>query len=190
MTDFACSIALKEWAVICRALETGQQTLLLRKGGIAEGQGGFRPEHERFWLYPTQFHQTAEQLTPETASLLTSAQELRLSNNDLMLRSLAVVEQVEYLTNLEQILALQGLHGWSEEVVRQRFAYRKAGLFLFLLRVYRTAQMHAVTETAGMAGCKSWVELPDALPTGLLAPVLSDPQFAEQRTSLQNRLFA
>jgi len=28
--------AFKEWAVICRALAVGKQSLLLRKGGIAE----------------------------------------------------------------------------------------------------------------------------------------------------------
>ena len=32
-------LALKEWAVICDLLATGRQTLVLRKGGIAEEQG-------------------------------------------------------------------------------------------------------------------------------------------------------
>ena len=36
------SVAFKEWASVVRALETGQQTVILRKGGIAEEGRGCR----------------------------------------------------------------------------------------------------------------------------------------------------
>ena len=65
-----CRIALKEWGVVCRALATGVQAVLLRKGGISEPGGVFRCEHDEFWLYPTRFHQGAESLTPAGAALL------------------------------------------------------------------------------------------------------------------------
>ena len=51
------SVAFKEWAVICAALASGKQSLILRKGGIAEEGGGFKPEHSEFLLYPTYFHE-------------------------------------------------------------------------------------------------------------------------------------
>jgi len=188
MTDSACSIALKEWAVICRALETGKQTILLRKGGIAEGQGGFRPEYPRFWLYPTQFHQTAEQVTSDIAPLLSGTAELRTAAGELVLRSLAVVEEVHYLKRLDQALSLAGLHGWSEEVVRQRFAYRQPGLYLFVLRVLRSELNHPVMESAEMAGCKSWVELPTTLHVGNPTPVLTDDAFAAIQESIRSRI--
>ena len=35
----ALQVALKEWATVCHALETGRQTVLLRKGGIYEAAG-------------------------------------------------------------------------------------------------------------------------------------------------------
>ena len=57
----------KEWAVIVEALGQGEQIVILRKGGIAEGRDGFRAEHERFWLFPTRFHQQAEGVVPEVA---------------------------------------------------------------------------------------------------------------------------
>src|SRR5687768_3845167 len=41
-------VALKEWATVCTALETGRQILLLRKGGIHETGGQFELEHSRF----------------------------------------------------------------------------------------------------------------------------------------------
>ncbi len=37
-------IAFKEWAVIVDALGRGDQILILRKGGISEGRGGFQIE--------------------------------------------------------------------------------------------------------------------------------------------------
>ena len=36
-------IAFKEWAAVCRALASGRQSLIIRKGGIAEAGGVFAP---------------------------------------------------------------------------------------------------------------------------------------------------
>ena len=58
MTDPAAPpTGFKEWAFICEALGQGVQTIILRKGGISEGRGGFQIEHDRFFLYPTFDHQ-------------------------------------------------------------------------------------------------------------------------------------
>jgi len=58
------AMAFKEWAVVCAALGSGQQSLILRKGGIHEGRGGFRVAHPEFWLFPTGFHQSLDILLP------------------------------------------------------------------------------------------------------------------------------
>src|SRR6185437_3452434 len=55
-------IALKEWAVVCRALESGRQVVLLRKGGIYEAAGEFEVEHREFLLFPTYLHQNLKML--------------------------------------------------------------------------------------------------------------------------------
>ena len=57
-----CAVAFKEWAGICDALGAGRQCVILRKGGIAEGPGGFAPEHDAFWLYPTRVHEAEQGL--------------------------------------------------------------------------------------------------------------------------------
>src|SRR4051794_5706629 len=57
-----CATAFKEWSGVCQALGDGRQSLILRKGGIAEGPAGFVPEHEVFWLYPTRVHQAQQGL--------------------------------------------------------------------------------------------------------------------------------
>lgn len=188
MIEAKCNTALKEWAVICRALETGRQTLLLRKGGIAEGAGGFRAEHDRFWLYPTQFHQSADQLSPEFESLLGDVDQLRTDDGRIVVRTFAVVEQVEYITHLEKALSLRGLHGWSDAVVEQRFAYKKPGLYLFVVRVFAATNSTAVTESTSMAGCKSWVQLPAAIATNEVTPVLDDAQFQPALAEIRQRL--
>src|SRR4029434_4686398 len=59
------SIALKEWAAVCRALETGRQMILLRKGGIYESAGEFEVENRQFLLFPTFLHQNLAMLKPE-----------------------------------------------------------------------------------------------------------------------------
>src|SRR5919206_951628 len=49
--------ALKEWAVVCRALAEGRQSVVLRKGGIIEETRDFALVERRFLLYPTYEHQ-------------------------------------------------------------------------------------------------------------------------------------
>ena len=51
------SVGFKEWALVCEALGRGEQTILLRKGGLAEGREGFGFRHEEFFLFPTFFHE-------------------------------------------------------------------------------------------------------------------------------------
>src|SRR5436190_16866189 len=54
--------ALKEWAVVSRALESGRQIVLLRKGGIYEAAGEFEVENREFLLFPTYLHQKRQML--------------------------------------------------------------------------------------------------------------------------------
>src|SRR6516164_4165918 len=69
--------ALKEWAVICRALGEGRQAILLRKGGITESEGEFRLEHRRFWLYPTYLHQQQDGITADARAMLEEVEQQR-----------------------------------------------------------------------------------------------------------------
>src|SRR5689334_22817537 len=55
-------VALKEWAVVCAALASGRQIVLLRKGGIYEAAGEFELENREFLLFPTYLHQKRRML--------------------------------------------------------------------------------------------------------------------------------
>src|SRR4051812_42629783 len=120
--------AFKEWAVICRALAEGRQALILRKGGIAEDGGRFRPEHDRFLLYPTHFHeQHRAGVKPELLPLLDAAEADRPPAGRLRFTHLVAMATVHHITDLDRALALDPLHGWTAGTVRQRFHYRTPG---------------------------------------------------------------
>ena len=172
------SIAFKEWAVICAALAAGRQSLILRKGGIAEEGGVFRPEHSEFLLYPTFFHEHLAGVKPEFRPLFEEAEAAKPPAGTIRFTHFVRVESVSHLANLETALALDPLHAWTPEVVRQRFHYRAPGLFVLAVRVFRLIEPAEATERPEYAGCKTWVKLDTPIASSQGIPVLSDERFA------------
>jgi hypothetical protein len=180
--------ALKEWAVICQALAAGRQAVLLRKGGIAEAEGEFRLEHDRFWLFPTFVHQQRAGIKPEAYPLLEQAEAERPPPSMVRLSHLGEVEGIYQVHNLAAALRLMDLHLWSAETVQSRFAYRAPGLFVVPVRVYRAAEAVELPMSDYYAGCRSWVELERDLPTEGATPVLDDEPFRELLRTLDRLL--
>jgi hypothetical protein len=180
--------AFKEWAVICRALAEGRQALILRKGGIAEPGGDFRPERARFWLYPTYVHQQAGGVKPEAADLLAAAERDRPAAGTVRLTHFAELTGAFHVTSLAGAVVLDDFHLWTPETVRSRFEYRTPGLFVLPVRVFRAASAHELPETPEYAGCKTWVDLGRDLPTDPAEPVLSDAAFDAVVRSVERRL--
>lgn len=179
--------AFKEWAVICAALASGRQTLILRKGGIHESCEGFRVEHCEFWLFPTAFHQKRDEVLSDAWPLLEEVQS-RGQPPQIELALYAVVEEVHHVTDRAALSRLSGRHLWSEATVEQRFEYRSPGLFALVVRIFRHPTPIRIAESPHLAGCKSWVDLPTALPTSGLQPVLDDTTFDRQRHEIQHLL--
>jgi hypothetical protein len=180
--------AFKEWAVICQALAQGRQALILRKGGIAEAGGAFRVEHERFWLFPTWVHQQNAGVVPELAALLGRLQNQRPPEGVVRLELFAEVQRVLRAATLEAALALAGLHGWSEDTVKARFAYRTPGLYVLAVKVWRLEKPHEIVDLPYYAGCKSWVELERELPVAQARPVLGEEALAGVVAEAKRRL--
>src|ERR1043166_7654497 len=63
------SVGFKEWAIVCGALGRGRQSVILRKGGIAEGRDGFSFKHSEFFLFPTWFHEQPQKVRCESLPL-------------------------------------------------------------------------------------------------------------------------
>jgi hypothetical protein len=181
--------ALKEWAAVCRALAAGRQAVVLRKGGVAESAGEFRLEQTRFWLYPTFFHEQRAGLDADGLPYLEQAEAERPPAGVVRLTHFAEATAGAYhVHDLAAALLPTGMHVWSAETVRSRFAYRRPGLYVVPLRVYRAAQAFDLPETAAYAGCRSWVELDRELPTEGAKPVLDDAAFVEVQRRLDRLL--
>lgn len=179
-----CSLALKEWSVLCAALARGRHLLLLRKGGLAEGPRGFTIEHPEFWLLPTRFHQSAEELAPELTPLLAEAAASLPPPGSLHLELYAQVADLFRVESEADLARLEGWHGLSPQTVRQRFHYRRPGLSLLVLRVYRRPEPWTIPDRPEYAGCHSWVPLDRPLTTAGVVPVLSADEFERRRREL------
>jgi hypothetical protein len=175
--------ALKEWAVICKALAEGRQSLLLRKGGIAEANGVFEVEQRRFWLFPTFVHQQKDGIQADALPLLDQAEAEKPPAGIIRLSHFAEVSGIYVVKDAWLPHMLAHLHIWSEETVSQRFAYRQPGLYVLSVRVYRSNEVFEVPDLAAYQGCRSWVELEKGLPDEG-TPVLSEEGMRELRESL------
>ncbi|HAH46402.1 DUF1802 family protein [Gimesia sp.] len=178
-------IALKEWGAVCAALEEGTQSVIVRKGGIHEGEAGFRVEHGEFWMFPTRFHQGAEQLQSEKSDLLNQPLAQEPDSGKLNLGLYSVVEAVLELKDPSLLSCLQSLQVLNEATIQQRFEYRKPGLFVLLVRVYRMDHPLEVDQESRYAGCHSWVELSRDYSTDDLKPVLDVEQFLTVKQAFQ-----
>ena len=165
--------AFKEWQVIVDALAAGEQSLLLRKGGIAEGRGGFDPERaERFWLFPTQFHVQREKTKAGLAQRLNSVSGEPL-DTQVTLTAYAEVSHRQFLSDWSTIAALDPFHGWTEATVREKYDWgQPSGLHALVVRVHRLNTPITLERTPAMAGCKSWIGLAEGFESHSSVPVV------------------
>ncbi|MGH7362160.1 MAG: DUF1802 family protein [Candidatus Methylomirabilales bacterium] len=174
-------MALKEWAVVVKALQEGRQIVLLRKGGIAEEGGEFRVDHPEFVFYPTYVHQQREHVRPEFHGDFAAVDLAPWTVERIPLDTSAVVEEVVEAADQARLHKLTGHHIWTPGYVDMRFHYRPGTpLYLMLLRVHRLPRAVEVVETPEYRGCKSWVTLEAPVATSGATPVLSDAAFAQR----------
>src|SRR5262245_35909918 len=98
---------LKEWDIVCRALEDGRQIFLARKGGILDDGGLFVPAYNEFYLYPTFLHQSEQfrdYLKPSEWAPYNRARETPpdVSPKDINVRIFARVADIYKISDLAQ----------------------------------------------------------------------------------------
>ena len=192
--DSQCLPAFKEWQVVCDALSNGEQTLILRKGGIAEGRQGFRWQHDGFFLFPTRFHQQLDGVKGQR-SIVEGAEEGRLE--------ISLWVDVVFTARIEErerIEALAPYHIWTTDVVSERFEWGdEPGLSVAVVRVRKLRQSWGLTNAGRreFGGCRSWLGLPrdewsaENSPEKSIAeavPVIDDAAFVEQTKVLRSLL--
>jgi hypothetical protein len=179
------SIGFKEWALVCEALGRGDQSLILRKGGIAEGRAGFRFQHEEFLLLPTLFHEQAAKLKVPSETPLPAPR----SDSQLEVRYHARVEWTQDIPDLEVVRRLAPMHLWQDSEIEKRFRYdEKEGVSLAFIRVSKLSEPFIFPDSPKYGGCRSWVTLPD-LPAGTSwQPVLDDATHRSREAQLRQLL--
>jgi hypothetical protein len=185
----ATNAALKEWAIVCRALADGRQTILIRKGGIQEIKDGFEVMHRDFWLFPTYVHQKATDLVPAARQEFQSVQADPPAPGMLSMHLYATVEDVVRVTDLERLRPLGAEHILSWDCVASRFHYRnKPGVHVLVLRVHRLPEPILLPNKPWYDGCVSWVELDRPIGFAGCRPVMSDGEFALRLADIRARM--
>ena len=167
--------ALKEWAVVCRAIEEGRQVLLLRKGGILEYRQGFKVQHDRFLLFPTYEHQSKDHLQADYADRLDNVLKDQLATGTNRITSYAEAIEVKEITDRIALRTLAKYHIWNESYVNARMDYNpRKPMSVILLRVFKLENPILIENKQEWIGCRSWIPL-DIDVSG--RPVMDDLQF-------------
>ncbi len=180
-------IGFKEWQVVCDALASGRQSIILRKGGIHEGRQGFSFAHESFFLFPTRFHAQGEQVREGDVNVMPEWQPgdyLTITHHAQALWAITP-------TDWKQVAALEPLHIYAEATVRDRFDWQGKGMasgsiHVAFVRIRKLAEPWILPYQTSFGGCRSWITLPTppADWEETATPVLDDAAFA----SLENQL--
>jgi hypothetical protein len=172
----------KEWALICDALGRGEQSVILRKGGIAEGCAGFRFAHREFWLFPTLFHEQTAKLKVPAGTFLPAPREDGL----IELRDVARVEWTEELASWEKVRALAPFHLWQQFEIEKRFRQdEEPKVSLAFVRVLRANEPFVFPDSPRYGGCRSWVELPEPPTAMRLDAVLDDTTHRDREKAIR-----
>jgi hypothetical protein len=149
--------ALKEWSNVVHALGRGEQVLLLRKGGIADPSFGI--EAERFYLYPTYFHQGESDARP-SVTITHWCEVVRTWTVD----NAAVLDRLAPLVVMPR------------ETLGARFRFRPdQALYVLAVRAWELPRPAEVRFQEAYAGCRSWLSVDEEIDVDGSRPVLDEP---------------
>jgi hypothetical protein len=144
------SVGFKEWSIVCEALARGRQSVIVRKGGLAEGRAGFSFQHDAFFLFPTWFH---EQTASVRETDLAIPEQLA---GEIEIKCFARVEVVRTITSWPTVTALEPFHILQPQVLRERFEYKDApGVHVAFVRAYKLLPSWRMADEKRFGGCRS-----------------------------------
>lgn len=180
---------LKEWAIVCRALDDGRQIFIARKGGIAEEEGEFVLQDRAFFLWPVTLHQNREALKPSMHLELDLIASSEPKDGKIHLKNYAVVTDSWKIQDFNILKSLDREHIWDETLFRQRFEWgNELGLHLIVLKVYRLLEEIVIPMKKEYGGCRSWVTVEKQVKIPRMFPALSDAEFSDKRSRLKSLL--
>jgi len=180
--------ALKEWAVAVNAIEQGETILLLRKGGIRESGGRFQVDRDEILLYPTYEHQQPELLKPEYAKQVTPVAS-GWHPDTIGIGSWAKITDIVPVLDETIVNALLPFHVWNEKFIRDRLKWKpRQPVYVLLLRAYKLPQAHQISYRAEYGGCRSWIDLTEAIDLEAATPVLDDATYKQKVSEIRNAI--
>lgn len=159
------AVAFKEWHVVCEALAHGAQDVIIRKGGIHEGRGGFEFSHPSFYLFPTLFHKQLAGVKELAHRWMENSGKAVWELGDVVpVLYRCVVTKTELLTDWDAVAALSARHVYSDSLVRERFEWEGKGMAagcvnVATVKVEKLAEPLLVTYQKSHGGCRSWIEI-------------------------------
>jgi len=158
--------SLKEWATVVRALEKGDQTVLLRKGGILDVSSGFKIEAKKFLMFPTQEHQEYNHIKPEFHKYLEQVKTNPPKQGFNRINSYAeVLEEID-ISHEDIINRLSLFHIWSDSYIKDRMNWKPENpMKAIFLKIYKIPEFNIPLKTE-YQGCKSWISINEEIPLG------------------------
>ena len=158
MTKLPNHTALKEWASAIDALGRGAQVILIRKGGIADPTFGV--EAERFYLFPTNFHDGGGE-PPREVPITHWCESVRTWR----------------VRDLEALYRLEPLVVFDRHTLETRYRFRAdQAIHVIGVRTYRLPQPATVAMTDDYAGCRSWVSIDEEIDIDGSVPALGEDE--------------
>ena len=179
-------VAFKEWVVVVDALLRGEQAVIVRKGGLREGPGGFDIDHSEFLFFPTLFHQQRQAVTPAAQARYDELAPHFPPPETLRLEGFARVMAWRRLTSLAAAWHLRGQHIWRDDIIAERFDWgRDKHIHALAVRVFRLDSTVELPMRPAYGGCKSWVQLEEEVSLTGARPVLAEAAFAAKLEEFQ-----
>lgn len=176
--------ALKEWATVITALENGDQTVLLRKGGILETASGFKVEDKKFALFPTYEHQDNSSLKSQFFRYLADVREQKPKDGLNRITSYAEVLAEHDISSVKKIEELSDFHIWSDSYMVERMNWMpQKPMTAIFLKVYKVSPTE-IPVLAEYHGCKSWIELNVNVQSG--SAVLNEAELQQKLSSFRS----
>ena len=184
-------IALKEWAVVQRALLETHQLLLLRKGGLIEETGEFDLKSRDFLILPTYIHEVerAGDVQPRFVDWLREEEARRPPANRIRFECACHVDEIVRADSRDALKKLAPQHIWSDQFIDGRFDWEPyKPVFALICRAYGLAAPVTVAYEDEYGGCKSWIELRDPVSTAKCIPAIATGDAFARRAELTSAL--
>ncbi len=187
----ACNTALKEWSSVVEALRAGRQTLLIRKGGLADKGKVFALQADEFLLYPSFLHQQVEFVKRDFVDNFDRATRQPAPKGTVVFDTCAVAEEAFPVWSADELKRLDGLHIWNDRFIDHRLQWKPDHpAWVVLLRVYLLPSPVTLTEERRYVGCRSWVNLDKDVYTKGATPILGSSAFDDQAAAIRHALSA